>query len=689
MIKIASLQRQVILIKNFKKAQDDAANSTNKLVNSINNQIKALEKNARLLTGGKIEVMLTKPIDNTNKKLKQTNNELDKIKNKVPNLFSGLNLSNIFAGYYLITRMVSALKSVTNISDTALSTQARFGLYNESKYTNEQLYDMAYMASQRSRTAITDTTDLMNRILVSGAMTGPGAATQSLKIAEIINKASIAGGGTREEVQRSLRQLAQGISSGALQGDELRSIREQTPFIAQMLAEGLNKVAPELGGNLRIGDLKELGSQGEITADRILKAFEAMDSEITDKFNQMPRTFSQSMTQIENVWNKFIADLSKGNNALAKINKLAAKFADYLMSEKGQAVLSRIGSILNQLVDDVTGLLESTAKLIDFLLQNTPMIEASLFAIEVLIGTKLITSVSKLLYKNKELVAVMASVALATAAASLIFQAFGDSAEDANLKVSASWKAMGYGILGVLEWTINGILHLLMGAVGLILGVLELVGNLTASIVLSVVSGIAKIIAGVAGLIDKLLGTDYATGINNFANSLFGDSWKGTGNALDTLFGKENTGTLTDKFTQLQEDLFGKGFSEGLGTDGKTGGMMYWQGKTEDAFMNYIERQDNLKKNLSDIEDMLDKMSSEGFKYTADIDKINSPVEISSEDLKLLKDIASRDMLLNMMSVTPQANITFGDVRETADVNKIMDVIEDMVENAFATELVY
>ena len=54
----------------------------------------------------------------------------------------------------------------------------------------------------------------------------------------------------------------------------------------------------------------------------------------------------------------------------------------------------------------------------------------------------------------------------------------------------------------------------------------------------------------------------------------------------------------------------------------------------------------------------------------------------------ILKDIATRDMLLNMTSVTPQANITFGDVRETADVNKIMDVIEDMVENAFATSLV-
>lgn len=83
-------------------------------------------------------------------------------------------------------------------------------------------------------------------------------------------------------------------------------------------------------------------------------------------------------------------------------------------------------------------------------------------------------------------------------------------------------------------------------------------------------------------------------------------------------------------------------------------------------------------------------MTKDGFKYNVGtVDKVNGTVDISSEDLKLLKDIASRDLLLSMTSVTPQANVTFGDVRETADVNKIMDVIEDMVENAFATSLVY
>ena len=62
--------------------------------------------------------------------------------------------------------------------------------------------------------------------------------------------------------------------------------------------------------------------------------------------------------------------------------------------------------------------------------------------------------------------------------------------------------------------------------------------------------------------------------------------------------------------------------------------------------------------------------------------------DISDEDIQLLKDIAARDFLLNLQTVTPTANITFGDIHETADVNKILSVIEDMVEEQLATSLV-
>ena len=112
-------------------------------------------------------------------------------------------------------------------------------------------------------------------------------------------------------------------------------------------------------------------------------------------------------------------------------------------------------------------------------------------------------------------------------------------------------------------------------------------------------------------------------------------------------------------------------------------------GNWDENYNRRIKDIEEWNKSMEDIEKSLDEMTSGNYKFNVGtVDEVKGTVDISSQDLKLLRDIASRDMLLNMTSVTPQATINFGDVRETADVNKIMEAIEDMVENAWATTLV-
>lgn len=659
------------------------ASQEEKLAKSTNLATSALDKQSKTMGN-----TLVASVEKANNSLSKANltmlnmrQSMRNIANESRSMFSGMNLSNLFAGYYLITRMVSALRSLTDVSDSAISTQARLGLYNQSQYTNAELYDFMYGASQRSRTALTDTSDLVNRILVSGAMTGAGSATESIRIAEIINKASIAGGSTREETQRSLRQLAQGLSSGALQGDELRSIREQTPFLAQMLAEGLNKVAPELGGNLAIGDLKALGGEGELTSERILKAFSAMEETIDEKFNQMPRTFSQSMTQINNVWTKFIANLSKGGGALDKVNKIASEIADYLMSERGQAMLMRLTNMINSIADGLYNVWSFLSPIVATLMESGPVIETLIASLGILLGMGLASKIAGLIVSMGAMGKVglfiagtMLAVAGASTIASKAFQAMGDDSETANKKVQAGWDAMVPAIALVL----NQIFWVVITGIALVGDVLLLMGTMVLEGISSIVDGITALFQGVG------LGGAYVI------DALSGDKWDlsskmqgALDETTDRLWGKLSTNPL-DQF----ENTLGGGTSlHGYALEQLNKGGDYWGNKTADA---YMESWDKQTKAQEEMQKALEEMSSEGFKYNiGSIDKINGEVEISSEDLKLLKDIASRDLLLSMTSVTPQANVTFGDVRETADVNKIMDVIEDMVENAFATSLVY
>lgn len=672
------INKVVQMLSRMSSQEEKLAKTTN-LVNS------ALERQSRTMGN-----TLTASIEKTNRSLSKTNltmlnlrQTMRHIASESKNMFSGMNLSNLFAGYYLITRMVSALRSLTDVSDSAISTQARLGLYNQSQYTNAELYDFMYGASQRSRTALSDTSDLVNRILVSGAMTGPGSATESIRIAEIINKASIAGGSTREETQRALRQLAQGLSSGALQGDELRSIREQTPFLAQMLAEGLNKVAPELGGNLAIGDLKALGGEGELTSERILKAFSAMEETIDEKFNQMPRTFSQSMTQINNVWTKFIANLSKGGGALDKVNKIASEIADYLMSERGQAMLMRLTNSINSIADGLYKVWSFLSPIVATLLESGPVIETLIASLGVLLGMGLAGKIAGLIVSmgtmgkvGLAIAGTMLAVAGASTIASKAFQAMGDDSETANKKVQAGWDAMVPAIALVLNqifWVVTTGIALVADAV---IWAVSMIMNTVGIILNGVIAGFQGIGWAGAKLIDGLTNNKW-----DLSGKVEGSLSKTTGQI------SKNWNAITHP-GELFENTLGGGTSlHGYALEQLNKGGEYWNNKTADA---YMESWDKQSKAQEQIQKSLDEMSSEAFKYNiGSIDKINGEVEISSEDLKLLKDIASRDLLLSMTSVTPQANVTFGDVRETADVNKIMDVIEDMVENAFATSLVY
>ena len=50
--------------------------------------------------------------------------------------------------------------------------------------------------------------------------------------------------------------------------------------------------------------------------------------------------------------------------------------------------------------------------------------------------------------------------------------------------------------------------------------------------------------------------------------------------------------------------------------------------------------------------------------------------------------MTARDYLLQLQTITPVANVTYGDVRDTADVGKIVEVIEQMVDEQMATALV-
>ena len=109
-------------------------------------------------------------------------------------------------------------------------------------------------------------------------------------------------GSTAAESSAALLQLKQALGSGVLQGDELRSLREQAPLAAQAIAR-------EMG--VTIGELKKLGSEGKITTDIVLRALAKLKSENLDKLNQSFNTSAQALADLRIAADEFGVSVSK------------------------------------------------------------------------------------------------------------------------------------------------------------------------------------------------------------------------------------------------------------------------------------------------------------------------------------------------------------------------------------------
>lgn len=97
-------------------------------------------------------------------------------------------------------------------------------------------------------------------------------------------------GATAQESSAALVQLKQALASGVLQGEELRSIREQAPLVAQAIAK-------EMG--VSIGELKKLASEGRVTSDVVLRALARLNETQLDKLNKQFDTGRQAMKDLQ------------------------------------------------------------------------------------------------------------------------------------------------------------------------------------------------------------------------------------------------------------------------------------------------------------------------------------------------------------------------------------------------------
>lgn len=697
----------------------------------------------------------------------------------------GLNLGNLAAGLYLLKNIANTMSGIMETPDTMQAIQYRLDTYDTSSATGNQLFDAAYLAAQRSRSDVESTANLASRILVSGATGGNGAA--SIDLAETLNKASFLGGSSSEESQRALLQLSQALASGTLQGDELRAIREQAPGLTDVLAKGLSSMAergalPEKFIGTTMGDLKQLGADGELTAQRVISAFREMGDYVDDTFANSPKQFGQAVTGIANVWKRWLKLMSQGDNALAKINEKAWQLLAWFESTDGMAFMEGLAKGINFIVDAVMQFIDWIGQLINWFknLENASnILQAVFIALAVVAGAAAV-------YMIAAWVAAAWPVLLVIALLAIVIYALLQCGVTANEIVGAIAGAimfLGYVIYGIVVWLVNivywavalvwdALVGLAVALINIVIGALTIIGlelQLSSQLILWFITtiwaalvtiyndyytlvmgawgvikgavlgiyqlfvwlgqGVLSILYDIATAIDFIFGSNLAETVGGWIDGLgssvdalnevldplgefedIGNQWSSSYGDLGDMYagnGKYDDWNITDNMADL-----GNEGTDRMGEIGRTGVDIMLDPTMLDqwALDNTLNPMDgwnsgynfgsglvddsrNLDFNgaigdMSSIEDMLNNGVGVGGGDIDSVGSIKSDVDISDQDIQLLRDIAAREFLLNLQTVTPQANVTFGDVRETADVNKILDVIQDMVDEELATSLV-
>lgn len=201
------------------------------------------------------------------------------------------NLYNAIRRIAFTLGTLRSIQGAVEISDTMMNANARISnLTNDAKKTSYYM-DAIYAASQRSRGNFMDMANSVGKLGTIASHAFGGSVEEMIAFTELMNKLFVISGASAAESSNAMYQLTQAMAAGKLQGDEMRSILENAPLLAQKIADALG---------VSIGEVKELGAEGKITANVIKDALFGAADDIEKKFENMPRTIGQVWTQIKN-----------------------------------------------------------------------------------------------------------------------------------------------------------------------------------------------------------------------------------------------------------------------------------------------------------------------------------------------------------------------------------------------------
>lgn len=307
----------------------------------------------------------------------------DEIKSIMGQVNKGLQFAGAVTGIGIAaTAVKDVATAAAQTADQLTSIRSRINLINDGTQTTAEIMDKVFDAAQRSRGSYVDMADSVAKLNML-AKDAFSSNDEAIMFVEQLNKQFKISGASIEESSAAMYQLTQAMAAGKLQGDEFHSIMENAPMLAQSIAQ-------EMG--LTVGQLKDMSSQGLITADIIKEALFNSADETNAKFAEIPMTFAEMGQSIQNEMLLSFQPVLEQISAIPQNGDFQAfvqgvGVAIRTMAVTASASISIIGAAFNGLKAIITVISQTIRSFTSLFITTMPRVSAAVLAVVVAFTT--------------------------------------------------------------------------------------------------------------------------------------------------------------------------------------------------------------------------------------------------------------------------------------------------------------
>lgn len=533
-----------------------SAQNLNSTLNNLNTNVNTFNSNPVKSQSATINIT-TKAVNNLNTTVDQTS----KSATAATKSLKGMSVVK----FAVLTRALKQISNlVSNITDSVDELSIILAIIDSYNFSDAGLDEFAqylYQVSRDTRTEFQETANIVRDLLSTGLFKGENASINAIRTTEVINQAVIGSGLTGNAATQAAERLTNALAQGELTAANVTTLLRNTPKIADYIAEGFNTLGYTIDATRY--NLKQMATDGELTADRVVLALHAASETIQADFEAMPRTFSQVKSQFSSTWQYVLLQLNATEGPLQRIVDQFARIADWLGSNEALPLWNALAVVIGLIAAGLEKAIDGISIFYNWIISGSPAVNAVLATMATIIGINIVGSIGKAITSFLRLITVSSSARIGITAIGLAVgvTAFAISSLGIDAEKVFTW--IGHAV-GSIAQALAGVVSTLVNALGtVIIGIAEFFGDVVHGISssweilallsddkLSFIVAISKdaainignafisafsvvgdvldgIISSSLGLVDELTGSNYLAGWNASKEPFDLDSFMG------------------------------------------------------------------------------------------------------------------------------------------------------------------